>query len=93
MAFPHPDDDAPPITAGEWGLLTLTAICILFAIAVMIQRLIEKCRAQNLPAQLRQSIQFIGEVQVNVFQKLCGGQGFRQFRPAREALLQRQGQR
>jgi hypothetical protein len=34
MPFPRPDDDVPPITAGEWTFLALGAMCLLFAIAV-----------------------------------------------------------
>jgi len=34
MPFPSPDDDAPPITAGEWAFLALGGLCVLVALAV-----------------------------------------------------------
>lgn len=34
MPFPGRDDDAPPITVGEWGLLVVGALLAVFAVAV-----------------------------------------------------------
>ena len=34
MTFLRPDDDAPPITAGEWAFLALGGLCVLIALAV-----------------------------------------------------------
>ena len=34
MAFPHSDDDAPPLRAGEWALLAFAGLCLLFSVTV-----------------------------------------------------------
>lgn len=34
MAFPHPDDHAPPLRAGEWALLAFAGSCLLFCVTV-----------------------------------------------------------
>lgn len=36
MPFPHPDNDAPPITAGEWGFLAVGGICMIMAIGAFL---------------------------------------------------------
>lgn len=36
MAFPRPDDDAPPITVGEWVFLAIGTICMIMAIGAFL---------------------------------------------------------